>query len=132
MIKNYIFWFLMVFMSNPNSVEAQQSSIEDQYWSTPKKTFDQRKELFLDYTAKNGVKIGWQGIFSQIVHHEMGQELEPEQIQNSLDIIDSKRDCVDFTANGLLRLLYMDKKSEVLSQHDGSSSNLGITRFEIG
>lgn len=130
MIKNYIFWFLMVFISDPNSVVAQQSSIEDQYWSTPKKTFDQRKELFLDYTAKNGVKTGWQGIFRQIVRHELGQELEPEQIQNSLDIIDSKRDCVDFTANGLLRLLYMDKKSEVLSQHDRKNIKNALVEFK--
>jgi hypothetical protein len=77
----------------------------DPYWFNPQGTYEERRALYLDYCVSNS-RDGREGIFSEIARLEKGLPLNDIILKQSIDFIYSNRDCNDFTAGGLLRILY--------------------------
>lgn len=102
---------LFLFLTLAQSAQAQR---QDEYWSTPKASPEARKELFLQYYAEHGRKDFLTGIFNQIARVGVGKPIEEPYVRSSIALIRTNRDCNDFTINGLLRLLYIDREKKVI------------------
>lgn len=114
-----------------SQTNAQDLGGQDTYWYTPQnKTYQERKDIFLDFAIEYGDKDGWLGIFSQIIRAESGEKIEKKYIDESLDIIYSKRDCIDFTANGLLRLLYLNEEDGFLQSKTKKKIDTALIDFK--
>ncbi len=102
-----------------NQVAAQKINTEDKeydtYWFHPKKSFEERRSLYLTYCASNPVG-GSLGVFSQIPRLELGLKVDEGIIRESIDYVYSNRDCNDFTLAGLIRMLYLYRNSPLLSK----------------
>ncbi|MCD7935439.1 MAG: hypothetical protein LUG98_01110 [Tannerellaceae bacterium] len=109
----YLFGILPLFMCSFSF--PKESSDPDTFWDTPRGTYEQRRELYLDYCVKYGEKKERIGIFTQICRLLAGLPPEEELVQDAIDKIRSNWDCNDFSMNGLLRLAYMEKEESTLS-----------------
>jgi len=97
------------------SVGAQDKSRMDEFWGEPQSTYQQRKVIGLTYIRDNSQKEGLYGLFNQVARVGLGEKVEEEYIQKSLDFIRLNRDCNDFTANGLIRLMYVNKERKIFT-----------------
>lgn len=89
---------------------------EDLYWPTPQLDYDQRKALYLEYCAAQtpGPRLG---LFSQLARLELGRgPLDEASILEGIAFVDSRQDCCDFAAGGLLRILYRYSRSPLISR----------------
>lgn len=93
-----------------------QSRERDEYWSTPRGTFEERRAQFLDYYSENGAEKKLYGVFRQAARAASGRPLEMENMREVLAVIRSNHDCNDFTLNCLLRMVYMDKKQHFIPE----------------
>lgn len=93
-----------------------QARQPDEYWSTPRGTFEERRTQFLDYYSENGAEGHLYGVFRQAARAASGRPLEMENMRGVIDIIKSNRDCNDFTLNCLLRMVYLDDKQKYLPE----------------
>ncbi|KPL09715.1 MAG: hypothetical protein AMS26_22515 [Bacteroides sp. SM23_62] len=113
-----IFCFISL-VSLPEQISAQKADPEvneyDTYWFHPKKSYEERCSLYLDYCVTSPIK-GWQVIFNQIPRLELGREVEEDVIRNAVDFIYDNRDCSDFTLAALIRILYLYHGSPLLSR----------------
>lgn len=88
----------------------------DDYWLSPQASYSDRKNLYLDYCVSHQENIGGrQGVFSQIACLEKGVALDERIIREAIAFVYSNRDCNDFTLGGLLRLMYLNQKKQVVS-----------------
>ncbi|MGV9197897.1 MAG: hypothetical protein ACOC4M_03575 [Promethearchaeia archaeon] len=69
-----------------------------------------RQNIFLNASKYNN------GFYAQSAHIFTGTEVKEGTILNNLDRIYEHRDCCDFTMNGLIRMLYLNLKTDVLSK----------------
>ncbi|MAS35792.1 MAG: hypothetical protein CL610_17415 [Anaerolineaceae bacterium] len=88
---------------------------EDTYWPTPRGTYEERRQLYLDYCAVQSPG-GRTGFFSQIARLELGQAVDERPFREALDYLYSNSDCNDFTMGGLLRILYQYRESPHISR----------------
>lgn len=88
------------------AIFSQQSG-EDNYQPTARGTFESRKADYLAYCTKNGTNGGLYGVFTQLARQAAGFPLQEAEMQATIDVIRSNRDCNDFTLNGLLRIVYL-------------------------
>lgn len=97
-------------------IQPSQARKPDEYWSTPRGTYEERRTQFLDYYAENGGGHPLYGVFRQAARAAAGRPVERENMQGVLDIIRSNHDCNDFTLNCLLRMVYLDKEQRYIPQ----------------
>jgi len=120
--------FLLSVMTNV--LLAVTPVIKDDFWKNPQGTYNDRKQLFLNFTATNGIKSGMMAVFNQIVRSEKGLLVEENYVQESINLIYQNHDCNDFAANGLIRLMYIDKGKQLLSPSMRSKSMNCLTDFK--
>lgn len=83
----------------------------DEYWTTPRGTYEERRAQFLDYYSEHGGGVHpLYGVFRQAARAASGRPLEMDKMREVLAVIKSNRDCNDFTLNCLLRMVYLDKQ----------------------
>lgn len=92
-----------------------QLCASDAYWTSPQHTFEERRALFLDYYSEYGVEKGLYGIFRQVARAGAGKPLEYPLVDEAVNMMISNHDCTDFTLHGFLRLMYMDRKQNILT-----------------
>lgn len=97
-------------------IQPSQARKPDEYWSTPRGTYEERRAQFLDYYSENGGGHALYGVFRQAARAAAGRPVERENMQGVLDIIRSNHDCNDFTLNCLLRMVYLDKEQRYIPQ----------------
>lgn len=95
-------------------MQARQS---DEYWSTPRGTFEERRTQFLDYYSENGVEGHLYGVFRQAARAAAGRSVEEDNLRGVLGMIKSNHDCNDFTLNCLLRMMYLDDKQNYIPEN---------------
>jgi hypothetical protein len=88
--------------------------IEDTYWATPQSTYEQRRQHYLNFCAAQS-PWGRTGFFSQIARLELRQPIDEDRIHEGINFINSREDCCDFAAGGMLRILYRYPDSPHLS-----------------
>ena len=90
--------------------------VEDTYWDTPQKTFNERRIEYLKYCIARPVE-GRKASFNQLARLELGEgPLDDGIIRGAIKFIYSNRDCNDFTAGGFLRMLYLYTRSPLISK----------------
>ena len=72
-------------------------------------SFESRCREFNRFYGNEGEATGLYGVFRQLARQSAELPLEEEGMQNVFDVIKSNHDCNDFTLNGLLRMLYLDR-----------------------
>ena len=86
------------------------------YWAKPQSTYDERRHAYLVFCSENPSR-GRTGFFSQIARLELGQPaIDETAIREGIAFIDSRQDCCDFAAGGMLRILYRYRDSPLLSR----------------
>jgi hypothetical protein len=86
------------------------------YWSEPQSTYDERRRAYLEFCSENPQR-GRTGFFSQIARLELGQQaIDEDAIREGIAFIDSRRDCCDFAAGGMLRILYLYRDSPLMGR----------------
>lgn len=71
--------------------------------------FDTRASEYLGYYGTHGKEKWLYGVFRQLARNGAGLPYEQENIDDIFATIKSNRDCNDFTLNGLLRMVYLDR-----------------------
>jgi len=97
------------------ALSAQTTGNEGTLLNLPQSTYEERKVDYLNYQIRESPKEGRLGIFRQLSKTETGQSVEEQYVQVAIDDIRSNRDCNDFTMNGMVRLMYINKQKKVLS-----------------
>lgn len=83
------------------------AAMQDEYWSSPRASFAERRRLFLEYSAAHTLG-GHTGFFSQISRLALGRDTVDENaVREALAHVEVRRDCSDFSISGLLRILYL-------------------------
>jgi hypothetical protein len=88
----------------------------DEYWLEPQGDYDARRLAFLRFSAAAKPVGGRTGFFSQISRLALDQPIDEEVVYEALSSVESRQDCADFTAVGLLRILYQYADNPHLSQ----------------
>ena len=110
---------ILVFIASLTTAHAQNQPVAnhvgDTYWDTPKKSFEERRLLYLQYCAANPVE-GRKASFNQLAHLALREgQLDERIIRGAIEFIYSNHDCNDFTVGGFLRMLYLYKGSPLIS-----------------
>lgn len=111
----FIFLFLGLFFS----LQGQEVKGSDPFWTSPRGTFEERKQQYINYCTNEGDTEGQGGrtiIFKEITRVAGGLPIDEKRVQETLDVIYYNRDCNDFTLNGLLRLEYQNREKAILSK----------------
>ena len=74
-----------------------QARQPDDYWNSPRSTYEERRALFLDYYSENGSGHPLYGVFRQAARAASGRPLEMDKMREVISVIKSNRDCNDFT-----------------------------------
>lgn len=102
----------------------------DEFWKTSKGGYNERKQIFLEYHVRERHQESLYGIFTQISRVETGLNIENNELDEALAIMRTNRDCNDFIANGLLRLMYLDKKKVFFSKSQVSKIDEHLLEFK--
>ncbi len=98
------------------ALAGQKDSAAQAYWPTPQSTFKERRRQYLEYCSANA-REGRNGIFSQIARLELGKERVDETIfRDAIAYVYANEDCNDFVVAGFLRILYLYRKSPLISR----------------
>ena len=89
--------------------------MDDAYWSTPKGTYEERRQAYLEYASAHSGG-GRTGFFSQIARLELQEDVDEQAIREAIDYVYTNLDCNDFTMGGLLRILYRFHDSPHISR----------------
>ncbi len=90
-------------------------SPSDSYWLTPQGDYTSRRQAFLGFSATAEPVGGRTGFFSQISRLALGRPIDEAVVYEALHFVESRQDCADFSAVGLLRILYQFADSPQLS-----------------
>ena len=83
--------------------------------SSDESNYASRKQTFLEYAAQSEPGGGRGGIFSQLCRLELNRgPIDENSIRASLDHVNARRDCADFSVCGLLRLCHQYADSALL------------------
>ena len=89
--------------------------MEDSYWTEPQAPFAERRRQLLAFCAAHAPG-GRVGFFSQIARLALGNEpVDEAPFREALALVDARQDCADFSVAGLLRVLYLYRKSPLIS-----------------
>ena len=113
MIKQAIYLLFIFLFLSVNSCSKDHGknngmadSDRDAYWSHPKKSFEKRRQLYLDYSAARPVTSN-KAPFPQIARLELDLPIDEEIIRNSIDEIYLQQGGNNFTLGGLIRMKYL-------------------------
>lgn len=73
-------------------------------------SFDKRASEYAEYYGTRGKEKWLYGVFRQLARSSAGLPYEQENIDDIFATIKTNRDCNDFTLNGLLRMVYLDRR----------------------
>ncbi len=105
-------------------------TFEQEYWSTPRADYDERRQLYLEYCAAQAPG-GRTGFFSQIARLELGRDaVDEDPIREGIAFVDSRQDCCDFAAAGLVRILYRYHDSPLISRELIAEIEACLLRFK--
>lgn len=81
-------------------------------------TFEERRELYLEWAAAQPTPEGRNAIWAEIVKLEAGPgPIDDGHLQWCLQFVDERNDCADFVVAGLLRLYFKHAGSEKVLPH---------------
>jgi hypothetical protein len=89
--------------------------LSDPYWPAPQGDYASRRQSFLHFSAAAQPVGGRTGFFSQISRLALGQPIDEAVVYEALQFVTERQDCADFSAVGLLRILYQFADSPHLS-----------------
>lgn len=122
MIKQAIYLLFIFLFLSVNSCSKDHGrnngmadSDRDAYWSHPKKSFEKRRQLYLDYSAARPVTSN-KAPFPQIARLELDLPIDEEIIKNSIDEIYLQQGGNNFTLGGLIRMKYLYGDGQGISQ----------------
>lgn len=81
------------------------------------KTFDERAGELLGYYEDNGSDVWLYGVFRQLAAYANEKPMLDEDFDDIFATIKSNHDCNDFTLNGLLRMMYLDRNRDRISRN---------------
>ena len=90
----------------------------DTYTDSPfKKTFRERKDVFIKHCLKNPAPDSIKGYYYELIRLRKNRgPVHESLIEGVLDYIDERYDCSDFVMLGIVRLLYQFKENRLLSK----------------
>lgn len=89
--------------------------MSDEYWSSAHAPYEQRRGLFLEYSAAERLG-GHTGFFSQISRLALGRNaLDESAVREALAHVERRLDCSDFSIAGLLRILHLARRDAALA-----------------
>ena len=94
------------------------------------KSFEDRAKELTEYYEANGSHKWLYGVFRQLSAYANGSPMVDEDFDDILATIKSNHDCNDFTLNGLLRMIYLDKKPNRISRNVKERSKERILDFK--
>lgn len=97
-------------------LRAQEAQVRDEFWTEPQGTYDERLKIGLEYIRDNSTTEGLYGLFGQLARVGLGEKPDETVVLGAVKTIRRNRDCNDFIANGLIRLMYVDREREIFSQ----------------
>ena len=80
-MRQYILLIIGLLLLGPS--QARQS---DEYWTSPRGTYEERRTQFLDYYSENGVETGLYGVFRQAARAASGRSLEPDNMRDVIAV----------------------------------------------
>lgn len=92
--------------------------------------FDTRAQEYLGYYSTHGKEKWLYGVFRQLARSQAGLPYEEENVDDIFATIKSNRDCNDFTLNGLLRMVYLDREKPVMTASMKSRAKERILDFK--
>jgi hypothetical protein len=105
--------------------------MQDEYWSSPQGTFEERRQAYLTFSASDSSEAGFRvGFFSQIARLALGLPVDEAPIREGIAFVDSRRDCCDFAVGGLLRILYLYDESPNISRELIADIEACLLRFK--
>lgn len=86
--------------------------------SMPAMAVDMEAEraAYLNYYGQAGRSKWLYGVFRQLARSQAGLPFEEDNVDDIFATIKTNRDCNDFTLNGLLRMVYLDKDRPVMTE----------------
>ena len=102
----------------------------DPYWQAPQGDFTSRQKAFLEFSAASEASGGRGGLFSQISRLEINQPVDEESIRSGIQYVNERHDCADFTASGLLRILYKYAEHPLLPPELAKGIKTSILNFK--
>ena len=94
------------------------------------KTFEDRAKNLTEYYEQNGSNKWLYGVFRQLSAYTNGSPMIDEDFDDILATIKSNHDCNDFTLNGLLRMMYLDRDHNRISAKVKDRSKERILDFK--
>jgi len=102
---------------------------DDAYWPTPQQTFEERRQLYLQYCAAAQPE-GRMAFFSQIGRLALGLPVEEKPILEGLEFVDARIDCCDFAVAGFERILFLYKDSGLIPPELAARIEDSLLRFK--
>jgi hypothetical protein len=115
-MKKTLLILVLSTLLGPAFAQSETNVMQDEYWTTLKKPFNERRLLYLNYCAANKNDGSRDGIFSQVARLELGLPVSEEAVRGTIAVVAENKDCNDFSVGGLVRLLYINQKKHQLSQ----------------
>lgn len=132
-----LFWLVALCATAQESVIKSSGNlvyneniINDDYWLKPQKAYLQRRQMYLELCAANNNDGSREGIFSQVARLQLGLPVNEAMVRKNMEVIYANRDCNDFAAGGLLRLVYLNKKKPQLTAALLKEINKCLTSFK--
>ena len=115
-MKKHFFLFVATMIAGVSTVlYAQEAQVRDSFWKEPQDTYDERLKIGLEYIRDNSTTEGLYGLFGQLARVGLGEKPDEHVVLEAVETIRRNRDCNDFIANGLLRLMYVNQEREIFS-----------------
>lgn len=92
--------------------------------------FKDRCDEYNRYYGETGESTWLYGVFRQLSRQSAGMPLEEEGMTDVINVIKSNHDCNDFTLNGLLRMIYLDRDKGALTERMRSDAKERILDFK--
>ena len=108
-------------------------SEKEEYWTEPRGDYESRRETFLEFSAGPDDPAGTgnpAGLYSQISRLELGRSIDEATVRDALDRVDKRLDCTDFAVAALLRMLYLYRDGELLSDEMAGAIHRSLIGFK--
>lgn len=92
--------------------------------------FKDRCDEYNRYYGETGESTWLYGVFRQLSRQSAGLPLEEDGMNDVYSVIKSNHDCNDFTLNGLLRMIYLDRDKGALTDDMRSKAKERILDFK--
>jgi hypothetical protein len=130
-MKKFVFLLICVIaFSLAYSQDPTHKAADDDYWTSPKKPYNERRLMYLNYCAANASTDPRDGVFSQVARLELDLPVNEDFVRQTIAVVNEAKDCNDFAAGGLLRLYYLNKSKNKLSPKLVQEIDAALTGFK--